>query len=209
VRPTDRRTRRRRRGINAGAAVLIAAAACGPRPTPAPPFGGGGVDSATDSAVVAYGATLTFDSVAAHGDLATAPPPGGGPTDTLRIAPEIGAGELTHAQLVAGRITGRVVATAPYAALGIQSGTNYIWTDSSAKGWRDIFFSDQVRSPQQTTVFVSHEFARDSAARARFLFSGGTLAAVWHQGTFKGCVGSGALQASKLDSLVDSLHIAH
>lgn len=206
MRPTDRRTRRRRRGIGAGAAVLIAAAACAPRPTPAPPFGGG-VDAATDSAVVAYGATLTFDTVAANGDLATAP--GVGLTDTLRIAPEIGVGELTHGQLVAGRITGRVVATAPYAAIGIQSGTNYIWTDSSAYGWRDIFFTDKVRTPQETTVFVSHDFARDAAARARFLFSAGVLLAVWHQGTFKGCVGSGALQASKLDSLVDSLHVGH
>lgn len=206
MQPTDRRTRRSRRGIGAGAAALIAAAACAPRPTPPPPFGGG-VDAATDSAVVAYGVTLTFDTVAANGDLGTAP--GVGSTDTLRIAPEIGAGELTHAQLVAGRITGRVVATAPYAAIGIQSGTNYIWTDSSANGWRDIFFTDKVRSPQEATVFVSHEFARDSAARARFLFSGGVLLAVWHQGTFKGCVGSGALQASKLDSLVDSLHVGH
>jgi hypothetical protein len=207
VRPSDRRTRRRRAGIGAGAAVLIAAAACGPRPTPAPPFGAGGVDSATDSAVVAYGGTLTFDTVAADGDLATAP--GVGLTDTLRIAPEIGAGVLKHAQLVAGRITARVVATAPYAALGIQSGTNYIWTDSSANGWRDIFFSDKLRSPQQTTVFVSHEFARDSVPRPRFLFSGGTVLAVWHWGTRKGCVGAGALQASTLDSLVDSLHVGH
>jgi hypothetical protein len=205
VPPTDRRTRRSRRGIGAGAAALMAVAACAPRPTPAPPFGG--VDAATDSAVVAYGATLTFDTTAANGDLATAP--GGGATDTLRIAPEIGVGELTHAQLVAGRITGRVVATAAYAAIGIQSGTNYIWTDSSGNGWRDIFFTDKVRSPQETTVFVSHDFARDSAARARFLYSNGILLAVWHQGTFKGCVGSGALQASKLDSLVDSLHVGH
>lgn len=207
MRPTDRGMRPRRGVRGAGAALVLVVAACGPRPTPAPPFGGSNVDSVSDSAVAAYGGALTFDSVAAHGDLATVV--GVGTTDTLQIAPEIGAGSLSHAQLVSGRITGRVVATASYATLGIQHGINYIWTDSSAYGWRDILFTDKVRSPEPATVFVSHAFARDSAARARFLFSNGTLLGVWHQGTFKGCVGSGAAQAAKLDSLVDSLHVGH
>ena len=120
--------------------ITLTVAACTPPNTPAPPVH---VTNAAEpgqrSAVLAYAATLTFDTLT-HGsydqqaltvlDSSVAPP-----RDTVgavgTIYPEANTHHNTQADLSGkGRIVARIYSTAAYPRIGLAAGWSYFWVDS-------------------------------------------------------------------------------
>jgi hypothetical protein len=177
-----------------GLVLLVLGVAGCPRPTPPPAFSGQNIDSVAGSIVNAYGATLQFDTVAPRADTAIVPISGGG-TARLQIAPEVGLAGLRHSDLVTGRITARIYGDAPYDTLGFAQGINYVWTDSTSKGWREIIFrSDNSRFPEAYAAYHQHWLPLNWTPSVEFLRTNNILLGLW-QHVIKGCMGGGANQA--------------
>jgi hypothetical protein len=142
-------------GRLAAVAVLVTVAACGVqlyRATPGPGFRVGpepGRDSAAVRALLRYAGALEFDTTKGAGDdrvLHVGACPGAtcsfGPR--AEIHPERGAHQITHAERGAGRVIARLVNndTIDYPKFALRArSTVYWWVDSTAGGWRSVFFS--------------------------------------------------------------------
>jgi hypothetical protein len=101
--------------------------------------------------LLAYAATLTFDT--SHGSGDEQPLPWVDDSGRLvampnvRVESEIGAALLTRRQLAQGRIIARYIAEGPYPPLGIAPGINYVWVDSTGDGFREQVVSEDAANP--------------------------------------------------------------
>ncbi len=109
-----------------------------PVATPAPPFSQP-VERVPRGQILEYARGLVFDTSVAASDaqyvtLRRDDRTVVGPF--MQIAPERGAGSLSDAQLVSGRIIARVSVSDSYPPLGLLRGVSYLWADSAPSGWR-------------------------------------------------------------------------
>lgn len=142
-------------------AASVAAGGGGPRPTPAP---GWTLESVPRDSLLAYGGRLDFDTSHFASDaqnlIFPASGHGGRPSvgPYASIAPEIGTASLNRGQLGSGRIIARIISSAPYAPLMLDSGTTYIWVDSmgAMAGWRMVLISHRAATALAWKKLASH-----------------------------------------------------
>lgn len=120
------------------------------RPTPAPSLSAS-ITAAPRAEIVAYARTLEFNTAhwASETDYLLIREADGryrrGALAT--ISPEIGALGVSHAQLETGIIISRVIAEDAVPEHGYGAGTNYIWFDKIATGWRLIVIPEDASVP--------------------------------------------------------------
>jgi len=150
---------------------LLVTVACGPkaRPTPAPPFAGKPINTVSNADVLAYAATLQFDSTAPGADTITVNTPTG---DTIRLAasPEIGAAALNDSDVVAGRIVARVRSSAAFGPLGVSPGLNYFYVSGAGERAQGAMIpADSVGRRYVRPLLLRRHQTERHVATARFL----------------------------------------
>jgi hypothetical protein len=189
------------------AVVVLAVAACEPPHTPAPPaFVTNAASPGQRAAVLAYAATLQFDTLT-HGagdiqpltlkDTSAVPP-----KDTVgpvgRIYPEKNTHHNSQADLAGvGRIVARIYSSGPYPRLGLSAGWSYYWVDSLTMITPDSGVGRALLIPADSTQPISVrvlKYTRDPGgaaserqAMARWSYYPLQSALPWERCTKMGC----------------------
>ncbi|HEV8264010.1 MAG TPA: hypothetical protein VGQ06_03595 [Gemmatimonadales bacterium] len=193
-------------GLVVGAVVLTVAACAPPPHTPAPPSLVTNAESSSQrAAVLAYAATLQFDTLT-HGasDMqpltlknSSAVPPKDtvGPVGT--IYPEVNTHRNSQADLAGvGRIVARIYTTGPYPRLGLPAGWSYFWVDSLKMITPDSGVGRALLIPADSTQPISVRMlkyttdpagAPERQAMARWRYYPLQSALPWERCTKMGC----------------------
>lgn len=154
-------------------AIALAAAGCASVGTPAPNLVTNASAPGQRAAVLAYAATLQFDTIT-HGaddrqaltlvDSSAVPPKDTvGPIGT--IWPEQNTHRNSPSDLMGvGRIIARIHSTHPYPRLGLPAGISYLWVDSLVMVTRDSGRGRMIIIPADSTQPISRrdmKFLRD------------------------------------------------